>query len=416
MMRLPVPAWTATPAGRALLDALDAANGTTRLVGGAVRDALLGVTSADIDLATQLSPADVMARLAAAGLKAIPTGLAHGTVTAVAQGLVAQVTTLRRDVATDGRHAEVAFTDDWQADAGRRDFTINALYATLPAGKISDFFGGEADLAGKKVRFIGDPLQRIAEDHLRILRFFRFSARFGQTIDAEGLAACVVRANDLMALSRERIAGELRGLLSVPDPLPVLRIMIANGIWTPVLPALHAARLPVLARTIAAEAGAAEAGAAEAGAAEVGAGHPAAWQRRLAALLPAAVADSVAARLRLSNADRARIVAATLPDVDPRGAMLWRDGVEAVADRLLIAGEPASAAAALAWNRPKLPASWRDIIARGIAPGRDVAARLGMFERAWVAAGFPENQAEVTALLDAAANQATLSEFDRASR
>ena len=143
-----------------------------------MRDGLLGFKSQDIDLATRLPPAEVMRRLEAAGLKAIPTGLAHGTVTAVAHGLTAEVTTLRRDVATFGRHAEVAFTDDWQEDASRRDFTINALYARLPEGEISDFFGGLDDLAARRVRFIGAPLTRIAEDHLRILRFFRFSARF----------------------------------------------------------------------------------------------------------------------------------------------------------------------------------------------------------------------------------------------
>ncbi len=388
MTRLPHQAWTTTPAGAALLAALDAPAGVTRLVGGAVRDALRGVASADIDLATQLPPAEVMARVTAAGLKAVPTGLAHGTVTAVGEGLVAEVTTLRRDVATDGRHAEVAFTDDWQADASRRDFTINALYATLPEGEISDFFGGQADLAAHRVRFIGDPLQRIAEDHLRILRFFRFSARFATQIDAEGLAACRTRANDLMALSRERIAIELRALLGVADPLPVLAVMLDHGIWAPVLPEFHADRLPNLARTVAAEAAA---------------GVVPAWQRRLAALLPADSVAAVTSRLRLSNADRARIAAAVLPDVAPRHAMLWRDGAEVIADRLLIAGDAAGASAALGWDRPKLPASGRDIIARGVAPGREVAVRLGAFERAWVAAGFPQDAAMVAELLDSAA-------------
>ena len=386
-MHLPAPRWTATPAGRALLGALDAEQGTTRLVGGAVRDALLGYASADIDLATQLPPTEVIARLEAAGLKAVPTGLAHGTVTAVGAGLVAEVTTLRRDIATDGRHAQVAFTNDWQADASRRDFTINALYATLPGGDLTDFFEGRADLAARRVRFIGDPLQRIAEDHLRILRFFRFSARFARTIDAAGLAACAERANDLMALSRERIATELRGLLAVPDPLPVLAVMFDRCIWAPVLPEFDSARLPVLGQTITAEASLKL--------------RPA-WQRRLAALLPGDAAAAVAARLRLSNADRARIVAASLPETEPRGEMLWRDGAQAVADRLLIAGDVTGATAALGWQRPQLPASGRDIIARGVAPGREVAARLGAFERAWVAAGFPDTPAAVRALLDAA--------------
>ena len=384
-----MPDWVTSPAGVALLGALDTRSGMTRLVGGAVRDGLLGVAGADIDLATQLPPQQVIARVTAAGLKAVPTGLAHGTVTVVStgvgDGLTAEVTTLRRDVATDGRHAQVAFTDDWQADASRRDFTINALYATLPEGEISDYFGGAADLAARRVRFIGDPLTRIAEDHLRILRFFRFSARFSTAIDADGLAATTARANDLMALSRERIAGELRGILSVADPVPVLAVMLGAGIWRPVLPEITGDRLPVLARTLAAEAVA---------------GISPAWQRRLAAVLPADTVAAVTARLRLSNADRARIAAAATGITTPRDAALWADGAEAVADRLLIAGDAAGAVAALAWPRPRLPVSGRDILARGVAPGREVAARLAAFERGWVAAGFPDDAVAVAALLD----------------
>jgi poly(A) polymerase len=384
---LPVPGWAATPAGAALLAALEASSGRTQLVGGAVRDALLGVPGADIDLATQLVPREVMARLKAAGLKAVPTGLAHGTVTAVGDGLVAEVTTLRRDVATDGRHAKIVFTDDWQADASRRDFTINALYAALPGGEISDYFGGQLDLAARQVRFIGEPLSRIAEDHLRILRFFRFSARFAGVVDAAGLAACTCRANDLMALSRERIAGELRGLLSVAEPVAVMTLMLERGIWAPVLPELAAARLPALARTVAAEAAA---------------GVAPGWQRRLAALLPAESAGVIGSRLRLSNADRVRIVAAAAGGAVPVWDHVWRDGAEAVADRLLIMGDAVGAAAVLAWQRPRLPASGRDIIARGVSPGPQVAALLGVFERAWVAAGFPTDAAVVAALLDRA--------------
>ncbi len=391
-MTLPPLDWPESQSGRTLLAALDAGAGETRLVGGAVRDALLGLPVKDIDLATRLLPEAVMRRLAAAGLKAVPTGLAHGTVTAVAPGLVAEVTTLRRDVETFGRKAEVAFTDDWQEDASRRDFTINALYATLPGGEISDYFGGLADLAARRVRFIGDPLQRIAEDHLRILRFFRFSARFaGDGLDRDGLAACTARANDLMALSRERIAMEMQGLLGVADPLPVVTIMIRADILRPVLPEITAAALPALARTLAAEAASGIAGD---------------WRRRLAALLPPdrGVAEDVGARLRLSNLDRARIVRAVLPwDAAPVLATAWRDGAEAVLDRLLIAGESGEAVRGMAaWQRPRLPASGRDIIARGIAAGPAVAAALGRFERAWVAAGFPMETTTVAALLDRA--------------
>ncbi len=387
-MILPEQIWATNDAGKALLLALDAGDGSTRLVGGAVRDALLGLAVKDIDLATRLTPDAVIARLQAAGLKAVPTGLAHGTVTAVANGLTAEVTTLRRDVATDGRHARVAFTDDWQADASRRDFTINALYATLPHGVISDFFGGIDDLQARRVRFIGDPLLRIAEDHLRILRFFRFSARFAGAIDAEGLAACTARANDLMALSRERVASEMRGLLSVADPVPTLALMLEHGILRPVLPEIAAERLPVLARTIAAEAAT---------------GVAPDWRRRLAALLPAdvQVAEAVAARLRLSNADRARVALAVVPHDGDVLAAAWLDGADAVIDRLLIAGDAGSDLATLRnWQRPRLPIGGRDLLARGYVAGPAVAARLVAFEKLWVAAGFPQDAATVTALLD----------------
>lgn len=390
-MILPPQAWASTPAGVALLDALDAADGTTRLVGGAVRDALLGHGGGDIDLATRLPPAEVMRRLVAAGLKAVPTGLAHGTVTAVGKGLSTEVTTLRRDVATDGRRAQIEFTSDWQEDASRRDFTINALYARLPGGDISDYFGGIDDLKAHRVRFIGGPLLRIAEDHLRILRFFRFSARFARTVDAEGLAACTARANDLMALSRERIATELRGLLSVADPVPVLALMIEHGIWRPVLPEITAARLPVLARTIAAE---------------TASGVAPDWRRRLAALLPPdpSLVETIAARLRFSKADRARLVLAASPWAgEPLHPAAWKLGAEAVIDRLLIAGESGASVVTLAsWQRPRLPVSGRDLLARGLAPGPEVARRLLQFEREWVASGFPQDAATVAAMLDRA--------------
>ena len=385
------PDWVHTPGGATLLIALDAAGGETRLVGGAVRDGLLGLPVTDVDLATRFPPQEVIRRLKAAGLKAVPTGLAHGTVTAVTPDLVAEITTLRRDVSTNGRHAEVSFTDDWQEDASRRDFTINALYATLPDGPIVDFFGGLDDLAARRVRFIGAPLQRIAEDHLRILRFFRFSARFAGVIDPDGLAACTARANDLMALSRERIAGEMRGLLSVTDPLPIVTLMLAHGIFRPVLPEITPDRLAVLARTVAAEAAS---------------GIAPDWRRRLAALLPpdAAVAEAVAARLRVSNTDRARLAAAAVPHIpEDLQPLAWKIGAEAVIDRLLIAGESGPDVAALrAWQRPRVPVSGRDLLARGMMPGPQVAARLAVFERLWVAEGFPQDTATVTALLDRA--------------
>ena len=183
----------------------------------------------------------------------MPTGIDHGTVTAVSDGHAYEVTTLRRDVETDGRRATVAFTDDWQEDAARRDFTINALSADPLTGEVFDYFGGLEDLRQRHVRFIGDPLQRIAEDHLRILRFFRFHARFGSGApDRAALDACSARANDLMALSRERIADELLKLLALPDPSATIAIMLDRGILKPVLPEIGAECRPRLRSLIAA--------------------------------------------------------------------------------------------------------------------------------------------------------------------
>ena len=234
------------------LDALVAALGPggSRFVGGIVRDTLLGIEAADVDLATTHPPDEVLLRLQDARIRAVPTGIAHGTITAVLPSGPVEVTTLRRDVATDGRHAVVAFTDDWQEDAARRDFTINALYADPLDAEVLDYFGGLDDLAARQVRFIGDPYRRIAEDHLRILRFFRFHARFGDAIDHPGLEACTARANDLMALSRERIAAEMLKLLVAPAAVAVIETMVAGGILRAVLPEIDAAgvvRLQTLA-------------------------------------------------------------------------------------------------------------------------------------------------------------------------
>ncbi len=373
-LTLPPPSWLVASGGATLVAALDVAGGRTKLVGGAVRDGLLGADASDIDFATQFTPAEVVTRLTAAGIKAVPTGIAHGTVTAVADGLVAEVTTLRRDVATDGRHATVAFTDEWRADAARRDFTINALYADPLTGAVDDFFDGLPDLTARRVRFIGEPLARLAEDHLRILRFFRFHARFGTgEPDAAGLAACIARANDLVALSRERVRDEVLKLLAVVDPVPTVTIMADHGIFAPVLP--EAGDVPALARLIAAEAAQ--------GVAPDG-------LRRLAALLPAdaELLDDVAVRLRLSNTQRKRLVLmaerrASLAE------MAYRTGLPSAIDRGLLRGDNDVAAFAAMWRKPVLPLSGRDLIARGVPVGPEVSRRLGAVERAWIAAGFP---------------------------
>ncbi len=371
-MILPDAAWRHWPQ----LDLLTATLGhdDARFVGGAVRDTLLDIAVADVDIATRHAPAEVVARLKAAGIRTVPTGIAHGTVTAILDGRPIEVTTLRRDVSTDGRHAVVAFTDDWREDAARRDFTMNALYADPATGAVHDYFDGIADLNAGRVRFIGDPLRRIAEDHLRILRFFRFHARFGDAVDAEGLAACAARANDLMALSRERIATELLKLLVARDAVGVVALMIDHGILRAVLPEIDAAgskRLATLAER------------------EAAAGVAPDAIRRLAALLPPEVADTVGARLKLSNHQRRRLAAATAgPGNEGARALAYRAGPESTIDRLLLAGE--DPAAILDFTPPRLPIGGGALVARGLDKGPAVARALKEVESRWIAEGFPD--------------------------
>jgi poly(A) polymerase len=350
-----------------------------------VRDALLGLPASDVDLATRLTPDEVVRRLARAGIKAVPTGIVHGTVTAVIGGAPVEVTTLRRDVATDGRRATVAFTEDWREDAARRDFTINALTADPASSALFDYFGGVADLEARRVRFIGAPLQRIAEDHLRILRFFRFHARFGGgEPDRAGLQACAARANDLMALSRERIADELLKLLALPDPAATVALMIAEGILKPVLPEIESAdRLAALI------------------AAERKAGIAAEPIRRLAALLPPDpdLAGAVAARLRLSKRSTKRLVSAADRALDAPEPLAYRIGAAEAIDRFLLDGVPLPDLKALErWKRPRLGVSGGDLIAMGLDAGPVVAATLQAIEREWAAAGFSDDRGEVRAL------------------
>ncbi|WCT72499.1 CCA tRNA nucleotidyltransferase [Sphingomonas naphthae] len=386
--RVPVPPATRDPvAMAALMAALDAGDGATRYIGGWVRDTLLGLAPDDIDCATRLEPEAVVARLKTAGLPhwSTPTMIAHGTVTATAGGHPTEITTLRRDVTTDGRRATVAFTTDWAEDAARRDFTINALSADPLTGAVHDYFDGLGDLAAGLVRFIGDPLTRIAEDHLRLLRFFRFHARFGRGApDAASYDACVARANDLMALSRERIAGELTKLLAVADPVPAVRLMLEGQVLRPVLPEIDGAGLDRLARLVAREG--------EAGVA----GDPV---RRLAALVPADAAAGIARRLKLSKAIEQRLVLAGKGEVAPRPLhTAFEIGGLATADRILLGDGPvADAAAVLDWTRPRLAIGGGDLIARGLTAGPQVAATLKAVERIWVAEDFPgeARQAEI---------------------
>ncbi|WP_374280338.1 CCA tRNA nucleotidyltransferase [Novosphingobium sp.] len=359
--------------------------GNARYVGGAVRDTLLDLPVKDIDMATLLPPAEVIARLDAAGIRNVPTGLEHGTVTAVLPGGPVEITTLRRDVSTDGRRATVAFSTDWRDDAARRDFTINALFADPASGELFDWFGGRDDLAERRLRFIGDARQRIREDHLRILRYFRFQARFGGTpADAEAESACAELAPTLKGLSRERVGMEMMNLLGLPDPAPTVARMAQLGVLAVVLPEADPAPLAALVAAEAREQAAPDA------------------LRRLAALLPANVplAEAVASRFRLSGAQKKRLAAAAARSETPGDAraLAYRLGREAALDRLLLAG--ASIAALAGWDIPAFPLKGGEIVARGVHAGPEVARVLQAVEARWIAAGFPD-AAATSAILDA---------------
>jgi len=377
--RLPPVDWTARPGLAALAAALGPDN--LRWVGGAVRDTLLGHKVQDIDAATIHRPEQVMEMLAAAGIRAIPTGIDHGTVTAILPDGKVEVTTLRHDVSTDGRRATVAYAADWREDAARRDFTINALYARPETLEIADYFGGLADLSARRVRFIGDARQRIREDHLRILRYFRFSARFGGATDSEAESACAELAATLKGLSRERVAGELLQLLALPDPADTVERMARLGVLAVILPECTARELAVL-RALPGW--------------ESEAGKTPDPVRRLAAMIPAlpSVAEAVAARLRLSKSQRARLVCAAgrrEEDKERAQALAYEEGIDCAHDRLLLLG--ADTRALHGWNVPEFPLKGGEIVSRGVAAGPDVARTLQAIERQWVEQDFPPREA-----------------------
>lgn len=379
---LPLTDWTRRDDLARLVAALGAGN--ARYVGGAVRDTLLAIPVKDVDIATPLEPQAVMQRLKDAGIQAVPTGIEHGTVTAVLPLGPVEITTLRHDVSTDGRRATVAFASDWQDDAARRDFTINALYADPANGEIFDWFGGLDDLAARRVRFIGDPHQRIREDHLRILRYFRFQARFGSVpADAPSESACAELAATLKGLSRERVGMEMMNLLSLADPAPTVARMAELGVLEVVLPEADVAALAALVAEESRQQIAPDA------------------LRRLAALLPADVqlAEAVASRFRLSGAQKKRLALAAARDGAERDArpLAYRLGRDCALDRLLIAG--ADAAALDGWVIPEFPLKGGEIVARGIKAGPEVARVLRQVESGWIAAGFAD--AVIPALLDA---------------
>ncbi len=368
--RLDAPFVTA-PASRAVMRAL----GDAWFVGGCVRNALLGLDAADIDIATPLIPDEVMRRLRAARLRAVPTGLAHGTVTAVVDHRPVEITTFRADVETHGRHAEVAFTTDIAVDAARRDFTMNALYADA-AGAVVDPLGGLPDLRDHRVRFIGRPEDRIREDFLRILRFFRFHAWYGRAgIDADGLAACAALAEGLDRLARERIGWEFRKLLAAPDPAPATAAMAAAGVLARCLPGADASALAPLVH------------------AERQASAAPDWQARLAAL----GGDDPGPRLRLSRAEEAAIarIRAALAEDAPPAALAYRHGPQAARGAALIRAAatgtvlPAGLDDAIERGAAAaFPLAAADLIAAGMAPGPALGAALARAEAAWIASDF----------------------------
>ncbi|QZD95993.1 CCA tRNA nucleotidyltransferase [Qipengyuania gelatinilytica] len=385
MTKLPEASWTKRADLAQLVAALEPGN--ARYVGGAVRDTLLGKDIHDIDIATSLLPADVIDRCKEAGIRTVPTGIDHGTVTAILPDGPVEITTLRRDVSTDGRRATVSFATEWKEDASRRDFTINALYAHPETLEISDYFGGVEDLENGRVRFIGDARERIREDHLRILRYFRFQTRFGDAWDEEATVASSELASTLKGLSRERVGWELQNLLGLPDPSPTVFKMRELGVMQEVLPECGTREAEKLAELVRQER-------------EYGIAPDA--MRRLAAIIPPvpSLAQAVSARLRLSRAQRERLSCVAERDASDSQqplALAYYEGVECARDRLLLTR--ADPGALEDWEAPQLPLKGGEIVERGVGKGPQVARILQMVERRWVDEGFPD-RTRVLALLD----------------
>lgn len=379
---LPDAEWRNDSGLARILTALADHLGGPLAVGGAVRDTLLGKPVTDIDLATPLHPDEVTKRLTAAHIKAIPTGIDHGTITAVADGHSYEITTLRRDVATDGRRATVAFADNWREDAERRDFTFNALYANPVSGEILDYFGGIDDLKVGIVRFIGDAEQRIAEDYLRILRYFRFLARFGSgNVDAEALQACTDAAHSMTALSRERIAQELLNTVIAQHAAPVIALMQKRGIFDPFLPEIREDAGASMQKLVDRESSY---------------DVSPSLQARLLAILPAnkEQVEKIAARLKLSNRMREGMVARVAsPSADDIRALAYRIGIDAARDAAMLFADDSDIAGCIAaldgWAVPEFQIKGGDLIARGLTAGPLVAKTLRAVEAAWIEAGFP---------------------------
>jgi poly(A) polymerase len=405
--RLGDAAWLTTGALPRLLGVLDRDGEEARVVGGAVRNALLGMPTAEVDVATTAVPEEVVKRVAAAGFKPVPTGIEHGTVTVVIDKQPFEVTTLRKDVETYGRHAKVEFGRDWKADAERRDFTINAMSATRD-GTVYDYTGGLDDLARRRVRFIGDPARRIAEDYLRILRFFRFHAAYGTSDhpDKAGLVACIAGRNGLDQLSRERVRMEVLKLVVAPHAVPTLISMTDAGLLLRVLGGVsYLASFENMAKVEAA----------------IGAEPNAV--RRLGALAVAIPEDAerLWQRLRLANNERERLASmgeawgriSPLYGEKAAKALLYRLRPQQFTDRVLLGWARSQASApdpdwhALAtlpqrWTAPVFPLKAADFMKRGVAQGPALGAALAAAEQAWIVAGFPNDQAALDAIAEEA--------------
>ncbi|ASY69835.1 CCA tRNA nucleotidyltransferase [Sinorhizobium fredii] len=405
--------WFQAPSLGLVFALLNADGGEVRVVGGAVRNSLLGLPAGDVDLATTWRPQDVVERAKGAGIKVVPTGIDHGTVTLVIDGIPYEVTTLRRDVATDGRRAEVAFGTDWNADAERRDFTINALYADAK-GEIFDYVGGLPDIESRTLRFIGSAAERVAEDYLRILRFFRFFAHYGSgRPDAEGLRACAQARAKLATLSAERVWGEMEKLLAAEDPGRALLWMRQAGVLGEVLPETEKWGIDAIPGLIAAE--------------KIFSWVPEPLLR-LAAIVPpdADRLEAMAARLRLSKAEAAFLarfaetpaIAATLADA-ALDRELYRKGAEGIVARLKLSlasarrkseTDPAFLAETAAfqrllaragkWQRPVFPLSGVDVLRAGVPAGPKVGELLTELENFWIDRNFNIDRATLVARLE----------------
>ncbi|SDO82316.1 poly(A) polymerase [Phyllobacterium sp. YR620] len=402
--------WLANEQLQVLLAALSVGGEGARVVGGAVRNTLLGQPVSDIDIATTCLPEETLRRAEGAGFRAVPTGIAHGTITVVAKGRPYEVTTLRADVETDGRHAEVAFGKDWQVDAERRDFTINALYVEAD-GTIVDLVGGLADIESQTLRFIGDPEQRIREDYLRILRFFRFFAWYGKgRPETEGLKACARLKSGLSRLSAERVWSELKKLLSAPDPSRALLWMRQAGVLTTVLPETEKWGIDAIHGLVQTE---------------QALGWEADPMLRLASMVPPNTERlaELAVRLKLSNQERDRLTAfaGTVPphpEISETGfaKRLYRSDVQGMQDRLRLAlasarNDAASDDAAMFragnlsrlldylkdYARPKFPLSGGDLVTAGLSKGPDVGKVQRALEDEWIESGFSLERDELLA-------------------